>query len=899
MSVRRSLWAAAVLLALAAVPGAEPQRVVIPPDAFRPEQGLCYIAAFDCGEAGDRESGNRSQLELYEDGRPLGPARALHAAIREQGGGRYSHWTRTSLYLSTSDGSDPRTNGRVYAIGSANPDNALLHPLAESAQPRTHTATITSSQASYTVPMGGTLDLENTLTIASGSVQVAFQPNVELVIANTGDTPVVNPRLVLNDRGNWFTCDDLLAEWTRGATNDQEKAYLLWQRMREQTYHHWPLYAHAEMHDPVRLFNIFGFNLCDDVGNAGCSLFHHAGLVGSKNRSINGHVQCEAMVDGRLQFLDVDMDCFYLDRENERPVSGDELAQDHDLVRRELNYGPVVASFQPSDQVAGLFGPDDKLYDAQLRGHTLDYTLRPGERAVFRWDNVGKYPAQSAEWDKRPPYFGNSQFVFEPRLAPAALAADAVAQEGLAAAEQANQLVATRADAQVTYAVAVPWLICGGTLTTAFDGDAQPARYTVELSLDGQAWRTVWERTAAGEVRAEVALDEALQVKLDPPKRSYQVRIRLGRAGTRLTTLRLATDLLTAPLSLPRLRLGENRAVYSDQTPGPHQVTITHRWQESSAIKPPPPPAAPTSPTPGEAVAADRVTYAWPVVEGAAQYHLQVSRRPDFAWPYRTSLDVIVPRTDWVVPFEGIYSPDTTYYGRLRSQDGRGVWGPWGEPWTFTWIGPRVPVEVAAKDDGGTVTLRWQPNPRGPRPVAYEVYGSDAKGFSVSREEHQEVGRGTVPANLLARTDQTAMVVVAPDLTADAANRVFYRVVAIDAKGTRSGGSAFAELPHPFVYSRPVTVARVGQPYRYQLRSLASLGDLQNKPGKSDSYDYRFWDIEHHRYALIDGPDWLKVEAATGVVAGTPPAAGAADVTIEVSNPLGGQARQTWRIEVQ
>ena len=52
---------------------------------------------------------------LTEDGRPLGPRHAAHHAIRLEGRGRYSHWEQT-LYFSTSDGSDPRTNGRLYAV---------------------------------------------------------------------------------------------------------------------------------------------------------------------------------------------------------------------------------------------------------------------------------------------------------------------------------------------------------------------------------------------------------------------------------------------------------------------------------------------------------------------------------------------------------------------------------------------------------------------------------------------------------------------------------------------------------------------------------------------------------------------------------------------------------------
>ncbi|WP_190275819.1 glycosyltransferase [Thiorhodovibrio frisius] len=56
---------------------------------------------------------NRSTLELFEDGVPLGPAHAPHEEIARLGKGRFSHWRRRLLF-STSDGFDPRHSGRHY-----------------------------------------------------------------------------------------------------------------------------------------------------------------------------------------------------------------------------------------------------------------------------------------------------------------------------------------------------------------------------------------------------------------------------------------------------------------------------------------------------------------------------------------------------------------------------------------------------------------------------------------------------------------------------------------------------------------------------------------------------------------------------------------------------------------
>lgn len=56
-----------------------------------------------------------SDLQLFEDGRLLGPPHSTHAEITAKGGGRYSHWN-DYLVFSASDGSDPRINGRHYSF---------------------------------------------------------------------------------------------------------------------------------------------------------------------------------------------------------------------------------------------------------------------------------------------------------------------------------------------------------------------------------------------------------------------------------------------------------------------------------------------------------------------------------------------------------------------------------------------------------------------------------------------------------------------------------------------------------------------------------------------------------------------------------------------------------------
>ena len=87
--------------------------------------GFCYVAP----TPDDAPSGNdvlrpaASCLRLFEDDMELGPTHAIHDDIQSKGRGRFSHWGR-SLFFSSSDESDPRTNGRTYRLVYSLDDDA-------------------------------------------------------------------------------------------------------------------------------------------------------------------------------------------------------------------------------------------------------------------------------------------------------------------------------------------------------------------------------------------------------------------------------------------------------------------------------------------------------------------------------------------------------------------------------------------------------------------------------------------------------------------------------------------------------------------------------------------------------------------------------------------------------
>jgi glycosyltransferase involved in cell wall biosynthesis/GT2 family glycosyltransferase/tetratricopeptide (TPR) repeat protein len=97
---------------------------------FRPDEGFAFtfVLGAELHAYTDTDDSNRrSPLILLEDGRPLGPAHALHADIRRLGGGRFSFW-KNSLWFSSSDSTDPNSNGRRYEIGYIEPEVQVDRP---------------------------------------------------------------------------------------------------------------------------------------------------------------------------------------------------------------------------------------------------------------------------------------------------------------------------------------------------------------------------------------------------------------------------------------------------------------------------------------------------------------------------------------------------------------------------------------------------------------------------------------------------------------------------------------------------------------------------------------------------------------------------------------------------
>jgi hypothetical protein len=364
------------------------------------------------------------------------------------------------------------------------------------------------------------------------------------------------------------------------------------------------------------------------------------------------------------------------------------------------------------------------------------------------------------------------------------------------------------------------------------------------------------------------------------------------------------------------MAVGENAFTYSDQCKGERKLRIMHQWVERSASRPPPAPdAAIYPPDNGEANGTD-IVFQWAAAtdlggQAIGDYHFELSQRPEMRWPLSMCFyklvsrtadavhqkgeaggdDKIVPKAQYTLSQPGLLGPDRRYYWHVRAMDEKGVWGPWSKTWSFIARGPAQPVDVTLHYDPATGIgkLRWKANRIGRPPARYRVYGSDEKGFTTADQPYQ----GTVgvtktemaawnpwfPGNFIAETPSAEMSVMGCGVDLPAANKAYYRVVAVDEQGKRSGPSDYACAPRPVIFSKPVVTAKVGTPYSYQVEAIHSLGDLSSRMKENDQVQ-GYFDIECPKFALEHGPAWLRIDERTGALCGTPDVAGDVEVAV-------------------
>ncbi|MFH1071553.1 MAG: transglutaminase domain-containing protein [Candidatus Glassbacteria bacterium] len=588
---------------------------------------------------------------------------------------------------------------------------------------------ITASDTTFEVIAEGTADPEN----------------IEIGIENAGAVLVVNPRVTVNGRYDWHTVEDLAAEITAGCNTDQEKAMAVFDFVEKNTYW-WTYPEDLTDQNPVRHFNVYGYHICSTAASQFVALCRAAG-VEARNYEISHHSVAEAKWDGAWHHMDADIGVWYLTEDNLTVASLADLERNPELVARSyrpyrwypsLENGRKVIYAPEADPageaLANLYASSDnnwisKGYDLWVYAkHTMDYTLRPGEKLVRWWK-----PALRKYYDSRstqePPRYANGRLIFAPDFRTntyqGLVDRDNIkffAEDGKLPVVHVDRLQDRLYDSpsQLTIPMKSPYVIVGGHIDTRYykggvdgndlgSGEGAFNGVSLSASLDPTfewastpLWNVFSWGFGMGECRA--SLDDKLvrdgrnatysfnaiySISADKKLADLPAEDPLvydGQSG--LDYISVVADLQVNPGSLPALSLGRNLVRYRDQSGEARQVKITYKWREILDSHAPDAPQ-PVQPGSGATVRGLTPRLEWtPAVDVDGDrivcYRFQLGVRPDCAWPLCSTFDRDVRNgTAFQVP-AGWLNRRTAYYWRVRAEDEKGNSSPWSRICSFT-----------------------------------------------------------------------------------------------------------------------------------------------------------------------------------------------------------------------
>ena len=493
---------------------------------------------------------------------------------------------------------------------------------------RRQVETIGSASQAYVVRFAGAVDGAMTrMPISYAAYKQGWQPNLYCRIENVGDTDVINPWLTVNGLGDWRTLEKIAAEATRGCTTDAEKARAIWEWERKHRFHActWD----RECDDAVKVHNIYGYTLCGDDAIIIDDLFRAAGLKTRPGRPV-GHCVTEAFYDNEWHLLDGDEHVICLRRDNTTIAGEAEVVRDHDLMKRTHTYSIGSGDSPLTDQFsASLYGYEGDRTGERRRSttHTMNLTLRPGESLEWRWDHVGKEYSYAQERKPGEPWHDglgtlsewggtaydnlrNGKWLYRVPLDRAVWVKGAVSAENAAGGVPAPALQPADAakPAVVVWKLASPWVIVGAQVRAHYTlaGDGPVIR--ISFSPDGKSWQTILEDNKAGAGYATPSFDTLISPR-GKPTYEFLVKLELQGAGSRVSDLLFDNDVQMSLLGMPELTVGDNRLQYTDETPGPRQVKVTHAWLERTQWAPPTAPPSPLFPADGATVEGTQFTF--------------------------------------------------------------------------------------------------------------------------------------------------------------------------------------------------------------------------------------------------------------------------------------------------
>lgn len=408
--------------------------------------------------------------------------------------------------------------------------------------------------------------------------------------AATARAQLCNVKVVTDANPDYHDMQSMIRSVTAKWSTPRQKcrAMFYWNHLaRRQTS---PMILHgAELTDPIRQFNDYGYMMCSTIAGANCAIWHHMGLK-VRFWDISLHTVPECFYGGKWHVYDNSMSAIYtlcdgvtiagvedVGREGACAASGGKrepghVARYHCLCATSPN-GFLTGADCPRDlaQEYRCFKPSGLKYRYYYNnwdwGHRYILNLREGEVYTRYYHSKGDDPKffvpnggkDPESVNRRYRIRGNGIWTFRPRLTPADYRrfihreanVEAVSPAGLRPAK-------VGAPAEVVFKVQSANVTTGQTIKADFFRKTVRETAAIAVSTtNGLTWKSVWTAQAAGDLPVALELVEEVNG-------AYEILVKVTLAAktspddVELKSLEIETLTMLNSKTQPTLRMGKN-----------------------------------------------------------------------------------------------------------------------------------------------------------------------------------------------------------------------------------------------------------------------------------------------------------------------------------------------------
>ena len=686
---------------------------------------------------------------------------------------------------------------------------------------------IAGPDTTLSITAEGTIDAINTRRYQQESIfkynGSGVENNISFSLENRGTKDIINPKVEINGKGMIYTMKDFVRRLSLDncATID-DTVKVVWQFLWDNYYHYTvSTETSGQTVKPIRTFNVFGAGQCQNVSQLFCATLKYLGYNANPVGLNWYHVVGLLKLADRDIVLDGDLKSFYTQRDNKTLADFKSLWWDRELVSRN-NHGQLLGSEGKDDDNIALGYTDLKRtwftdYSNWPIIDSMHLRIRPGEKITFLYDSLcGKYfsyynAVQPLQVDYSYPLPNSSMGVqdYHPALSNEWLSS-VHEKENVGVESKCLSSIDSSRLSSVVIDFQNPFVFTNGRILLSYTKRAK-GMLAVSCKKDYEPdYRQVFSVDASFSGSATDTIElfsfirpQDLPANGDPMTNKYFVRLEWfsdKANGITIDSLRFVNDFQLNPNALPRIRPGANTIKVRDRNGEPFEnLVYSHSYKVIENIAVPDAPSLPVFPTNRAVVNSSQFEFEWQLPVGLnpaaiTDFNIMVSEYPDFRFPVSSVFNKLTSQQHagstprWKIPVAGLLNPNTTYYWKVAVRSSSGVWSSWSPAWQFTVSTPGIPLHPRYRTASDSVVLTWDSNTEGTKPAQFYILASNERGFAYAN------------SFLVDSTTNNQYTVKYASVMLPYA---FYRVVAIDSLGRKSGISDLVSLEDRLLFNAP------------------------------------------------------------------------------------------------